>query len=164
LPFPIRAGICRNRRCLGWIYDVINGFFFPARDMFSRCGARRETTKVKRLLALVRHSPAIVGSPSAFLLAVTSCVVWVVLGPFFDWSDAWLVLPATATSIGAFLLVFLLQYTQNRDTRVLQLKLDELIRGLADARTHLVRLEHVSDEELERIEREFSRIREEEAT
>jgi low affinity Fe/Cu permease len=114
---------------------------------------------MKLLLALVRRAPSLVGSPWAFTLAVTACIVWLVLGPVFDWSDAWLVLPATATSIGAFLMVFLLQYTQNRDTRVLQLKLDELIRGLAEARTHLVRLEHVSDEELERIEQEFATLR-----
>ena len=117
---------------------------------------------MKRLLAFVRHSPGVVGSPWAFTLASVSCVVWLALGPVFGWSDAWLVLPATATSIGAFLMVFLLQYTQNRDTRVLQLKLDELIRGLAEARTHLVRLEHVSDEELERIETEFAKLREDE--
>ena len=114
---------------------------------------------MRQLLAVVRRSPGVVGSPWGFLLAVLSCVVWLALGPIFDWSDSWLVLPATATSIGAFLLVFLLQYTQNRDTRVLQLKLDELIRGLAEARTHLVRLEHVSDEELEKIEGEFARLR-----
>lgn len=115
---------------------------------------------MNRLLTFARHAPALVGSPWAFTLATAGCILWLALGPLFDWSDAWLVLPATATSIGAFLMVFLLQYTQNRDTRVLQVKLDELIRGLADARTHLVRLEHVSDEELERIESEFTRLRE----
>jgi low affinity Fe/Cu permease len=112
------------------------------------------------LLMLVRRSPAVVGSPWAFVLAVASIVLWLALGPVFDWSDAWLVLPATATSIGAFLIVFLIQYTQNRDTRVLQLKLDELIRGLADARTHLVQLEHMSDDELAEMEREFALLRE----
>lgn len=69
-------------------------------------------------------------------------------------------LPATATSIGAFLVVFLIQYTQNRDTAAMQLKLDELIRGLVDARTHLVGLEHLSDEEFAEIAQEFARLRE----
>jgi low affinity Fe/Cu permease len=67
--------------------------------------------------------------------------------------------PATVTSVGAFLLVLLLQYTQNRDTRAIQLKLDELIRSLDHARTQLVRLEQLSDEELAQIEEEFQEIR-----
>jgi low affinity Fe/Cu permease len=83
------------------------------------------------------------------------------VGPAFGFSDAGLVLPATATSIGAFLLVLVLQSSQNRDTRAVQLKLDELIRGLQEARTGLVRLEDLSDQELDEIETEFSRLREE---
>ena len=69
--------------------------------------------------------------------------------------------PATVTSVGAFLLVLLLQYTQNRDTRAIQLKLDELIRSLDRARTQLVRLEQLSDEELAEIESEFQELRSE---
>lgn len=65
-------------------------------------------------------------------------------------------------SIVALLLVVLLQYSQNRDTRVLQLKLDELIRGVGEARTHLVRLEQLSDEEIERIEQEFQELHDDE--
>ena len=65
------------------------------------------------------------------------------------------------TSVGAFLLVLLLQYTQNRDTRAIQLKLDEVIRAVGEARTRLIRLEHLSDEELDKIEEEFVRLREE---
>jgi low affinity Fe/Cu permease len=112
------------------------------------------------LLRLARRSPDIVGSPWAFLLAILSMVLWLALGPFVGFSDAWLVFPATATSIGAFLIVFLIQFSQNRDMTVVQLKLDELIRGLAEARTHLVGLEHRSDEELAQVAREFTRLRE----
>jgi low affinity Fe/Cu permease len=65
------------------------------------------------------------------------------------------------TSVGAFLLVLLLQYSQNRDTRAIQLKLDEVIRALDEARTTLVRLEHLPDEELDRIEEEFASLRDE---
>ena len=115
---------------------------------------------MKWLLRVARSSPDIVGSPLAFLLAAISIVLWLAIGPFVDYSDAWLVFPATATSIGAFLIVFLIQYSQNRDMAVVQLKLDELIRGLADARTHLVGLEHLSDEELELVTQEFKRLRE----
>ena len=115
---------------------------------------------MKLLLRIARRSPDVVGSPWAVLIAGLSVVVWLALGPAFDFSEAWLVLPATVTSIGAFLIVFLIQFSQNRDMAVVQLKLDELIRGLADARTHLVGLEQASDEELAELTQEFRRLRE----
>ncbi len=114
-----------------------------------------------RIQGVTRRAPEIVGSPWILLGACAATVVWLVVGPAFGFSDAWLVLPATATSIGAFLLVLVLQYSQNRDTRAVQLKLDELIRGLREARTGLVRLEDLSDQELDEIETEFSRLRDE---
>jgi low affinity Fe/Cu permease len=116
---------------------------------------------VKLLLRFARRSPDVVGSPLAFLLAAVSVILWLGVGPLVGFSDAWLVFPATATSIGAFLIVFLIQYSQNRDMAVVQLKLDELIRGLAEARTHLVGLEHRSDEELAQVAQEFTRLRQE---
>jgi low affinity Fe/Cu permease len=112
------------------------------------------------LLRFARRSPEFVGSPWAFLLATVSVLVWLAVGPFVGFSDAWLVFPATATSIGAFLIVFLIQFSQNRDIAAVQLKLDELIRSLADARTHLVGLENLTDEELAEVAREFARLRE----
>jgi low affinity Fe/Cu permease len=115
---------------------------------------------MKLLLRIARRSPDLVGSPWAFLLASLSIVLWLALGPFVGFSDAWLVLPATATSIGAFLIVFLIQFSQNRDIAAVHLKLDELIRGLADARTHLVGLEHRTDEELAEVAQEFAQLRE----
>jgi low affinity Fe/Cu permease len=123
--------------------------------------ADAEKDPVKLLLRLVRRSPDVVGSPWALLLSIACVLVWLAIGPLVDFSDAWLVFPATATSIGAFLVVFLIQYTQNRDTAAMQLKLDELIRGLTDARTHLVGLEHLSDEEFAEIADEFDRLRRE---
>jgi low affinity Fe/Cu permease len=115
---------------------------------------------MKLLLRFARRSPDLVGSPWAFVLAVASIVLWLGVGPFVGFSDAWLVFPATATSIGAFLIVFLIQFSQNRDNAVVQLKLDELIRGLDAARTSLVGLEHHSDEELAEVAREFRHLRE----
>jgi low affinity Fe/Cu permease len=111
--------------------------------------------------SFARRVPEWVGSPFAFLASVVGVLVWLALGPAFDWSGGWVLWPATLTSVGAFLLVLLLQYSQNRDTRVLQLKLDELLRGVEQTRTGLVRLESLSDDELERIEAEFRRLREE---
>ena len=111
---------------------------------------------IRRLAA---RAPGVIGSPWTFAAAVTVTIVWVATGPVFDWSGEWILWPATVTSVGAFLLVLLLQYTQNRDTRAIQLKLDELIRSLTEARTRLVRLEHMSDEELAQIEEEFRELR-----
>jgi low affinity Fe/Cu permease len=108
---------------------------------------------------LARRSPDVVGSPWAFLGSMALLVGWLASGPFFGFSGNWLLIPATATSVLAALLVLLLQYSQNRDTRSIQLKLDELIRGLGDARTDLVRLEELSDDELEEIQQEFRELR-----
>jgi low affinity Fe/Cu permease len=105
------------------------------------------------------RAPEIVGAQWTFPVLVLATVVWLALGPLFDFSGDWLLVPATATSILAFLLVALLQYSQNRDTRAIQLKLDELIRSLGEARTDLVRLQELSDEELDALEDEFRRLR-----
>jgi low affinity Fe/Cu permease len=112
------------------------------------------------LQRIAQRSPAVVGSPWSFLGVLAGVVIWLAVGAFFGFSGNWLLIPATATSVGAVILVVLLQYTQNRDTRAIQLKLDELIRGLGEARTHLVRLEQLSDEELDELEREFRKLRE----
>lgn len=116
-----------------------------------------------RLRATARLAPEVVGSPWTFLAILATVAGWAVAGSIAGWSGGWVLWPATITSVGAFLLVVLLQYSQNRDTRALQLKLDEVIRALAAARTQLVRLEHLSDEELAEIEQEFERLREDEA-
>jgi low affinity Fe/Cu permease len=116
---------------------------------------------IRLLCRLAARTPTLVGSPWAFLSMLALTVLWLASGPLFHWSGGWVLWPATVTSVGAFLLVLLLQYSQNRDTRAIQLKLDELIRGLGDARTHLVRLEQLSDEELDQIEDEFRALRDE---
>jgi low affinity Fe/Cu permease len=111
------------------------------------------------LLRLVRGAPDVIGSPYAFAGAVAAVLFWLLVGPIMRFSSGWLVLPATVTSIGAFVVVFLIQYSQNRDTRVIQIKLDEIIRALEESRTDLVRAENRSDEELARIEEEFEKLR-----
>jgi low affinity Fe/Cu permease len=99
-----------------------------------------------------------VGSPWAFVLACGVIVVWAVTGPLFHFSDTWQLVINTATTIVTFLIVFLIQNTQNRDTKAIHLKLDELLRGVSGARTSLVDLEHLSDEELEQLQKEFERL------
>jgi len=118
-----------------------------------------EPRPVTRLLrAVARIAPAAVGSQAAFLVVLAATLVWLAVGPSTGFSDGWLLVPSAVASILALLLVVLLQYSQNRDTRALQLKLNELIRSLAEARTDLLRLEHLSDEELAALETEFERL------
>ena len=100
-----------------------------------------------------------VGSYWAFLIALLTIVVWALTGPYFNYSDTWQLFINTGTTIVTFLMVFLIQNTQNRETRIVSLKLDELLRGVEGARTGLVELDHMSDEDLERVRQEFARLR-----
>ncbi len=100
-----------------------------------------------------------VGSSWAFILAVVIIFVWGATGPMFHYSDTWQLVINTGTTIITFLMVFLIQNTQNRDAKAIHLKLDELIRAVEGARTHLVELEELSDEELERLQKQFTRLR-----
>jgi low affinity Fe/Cu permease len=104
-----------------------------------------------------------VGSPWMFVGALAVIVVWGMTGSFFHFSDTWQLVINTSTTIVTFLMVFLIQNTQNRDAEAIQLKLNELIRAVAQARTSLVDLEEMSDEELERLHEEFRRLRERES-
>jgi low affinity Fe/Cu permease len=102
----------------------------------------------------------LVGSAWAFFVALFVVLVWAVTGPLFEFSDTWQLVINTGTTIVTFLMVFLIQNMQNRDAMTIQLKLDELIRASAHARNRMIDLEHVPDEELERLRQEFARLRE----
>jgi low affinity Fe/Cu permease len=102
----------------------------------------------------------IVGSPAAFFIALLLLVVWMVSGPVFHFSDTWQLVINTATTIITFLMVFLIQNTQNRESKALHLKLDELIRSIKGARNTMVNLEELSDDELEQLQKQFRRISE----
>jgi low affinity Fe/Cu permease len=102
----------------------------------------------------------IVGSPWAFLIALLLTIAWAVSGPFFGFSDTWQLVINTASTISTGLIVFLIQNTQNRDAKAIHLKLDELLRAVKDARTGMVDLEDMSDEELKRLQEEFKDLRE----
>lgn len=99
------------------------------------------------------------GSPWAFLAALAGVVIWALLGPVFKFSDTWQLTAGTICSIIPTLMVFLIQNMQNRDSKAMQLKLDELIRATAEARNTLIQLESLSDAELETLETEFQRVR-----
>jgi low affinity Fe/Cu permease len=102
----------------------------------------------------------VTGSPWAFIVAVTILLIWAVTGPIFHFSDTWQLVINTSTTIVTFMMVFLIQNTQNRDSRALHLKLDEIIRSIAAARNTLIDLEDLSDEDIERIQAEFKRLNE----
>src|ERR1700751_1534022 len=99
-----------------------------------------------------------VGSPWAFVIAIVVVIAWAVSGPVFHYSDTWQLVINTGTTIITFLIVFLIQNTQNRESRVVRLKLDELLRGLQGARTAFVSLDKMTDAELDEIEKEFERL------
>jgi low affinity Fe/Cu permease len=101
----------------------------------------------------------VVGRPQAFLVAITIVVVWAITGPVFHFSDTWQLVINTGTTIVTFLMVFLIQNTQNRDAHAVHLKLDELIRANKHARNSLLALEAMSDEELARLQGEFEGMR-----
>src|SRR5881227_609893 len=106
-----------------------------------------------------RHSAIALGSAWAFAGAVLVILVWILTGPMFHFSDTWQLVINTATTIVTFLMVFLIQNTQNRDAKAVHLKLDEVIRALKDARNELVDLEDLSDEDLKKLEKQFQRKR-----
>jgi low affinity Fe/Cu permease len=100
----------------------------------------------------------LVGSPWAFILGLAVIAVWGATGPVFHYSDTWQLIINTSTTIVTFLMVFVIQHTQNRDAKAIHLKLDELIRGVQGARTEMVALETCTDEELAAFQKEFERL------
>jgi low affinity Fe/Cu permease len=123
-------------------------------------GRMREYNDMKRLFRdFAQRIAEIVGSPWAFFSAVLVTLVWGLTGPHFRYSDTWQLVINTGTTIITFLMVFLIQSTQNRDSKALHLKLDELIRAVGSARNTLVNLENCTDEELASLEEEFKKLR-----
>ena len=102
----------------------------------------------------------ITGRPLTFLLALASIVVWAMLGPFFGFSDTWQLVINTATTIITFLMVFLIQNTQNRDSEAIQVKLDELLRVTDGAHVALLDLEELDEKEFQKICRQYRRLAE----
>ena len=100
------------------------------------------------------------GSSWAFMAAVAVVLAWAATGPLFGFSDTWQLVINTGTTIVTFLMVFLIQNAQNRDAKALHLKLDELIHAVKEARNELIDVEDLTDEEIERLQREFARLRE----
>ena len=118
-----------------------------------------ETKRTWHFYNLARHASTMAGTPLTFFAACTIVLVWGVTGPLFGYSDTWQLVINTGTTIVTFLMVFLLQNSQNRDARALHLKLDELLRSVKPARNRLIDLESCTDEEIEQLERQFRAFR-----
>lgn len=101
-----------------------------------------------------------VGSPWLFIVALAVVLAWALTGPLFNFSNTWQLVINTGTTIVTFLMVFVIQNTQNRDAHAMHLKLDELLRAMHDARNEMIDLEHCTDEQLARYEAEFKRLKE----
>ena len=123
----------------------------PERDLFCRI---RDSFR-----HFARKASAVLGSAWAFIGALVIIGVWGLTGPMFHFSDTWQLIINTGTTIVTFLMVFLIQNTQNRDAKAMHLKLDELIRAVHGARNRLVDLEALSDEELKKLEDQFKNLR-----
>jgi low affinity Fe/Cu permease len=98
------------------------------------------------------------GRPTAFALAVGVVIAWAVTGPFFGFSDTWQLVINTGTTIVTFLMVFLIQSTQNRDTEAIQVKLDEIIRAIGNAKNELLDLEELEEEDLDTIRKSYTEL------
>jgi len=111
-----------------------------------------------RFSYLARRIAVLAGRPVVFLAAVVSILLWALSGPLFGFSDTWQLVVNTTTTIVTFLMVFLIQNTQNRDTAAIQLKLDELIRATQGAHNALLNLEEIDEEQFERYRRSYEKL------
>jgi low affinity Fe/Cu permease len=110
-----------------------------------------------------RSSADAMGSPLMFCIAIASILIWGATGPVYGYSDTWQLVINTATTIVTFLMVFVIQNTQNRDSKSIHLKLDELLRGVTGARTGLMQLEHLTDDQLDELRQQFERLQKRES-
>ena len=108
-----------------------------------------------------KETSRLAGRPTTFIVAALIIVVWALSGSYFGYSDTWQLVINTGTTIVTFLMVFLIQATQNRDTEALHLKLDEIIRAMKGARNSFINLEELDEEELLKLHEEYSRLADE---
>jgi low affinity Fe/Cu permease len=117
----------------------------------------RTTSRFGRLARLTAHA---MGQPVAFGTALAIIILWAISGPIFGFSDTWQLIINTGTTIITFLMVFIIQNTQNRDAEAMHIKLDELIRAMDQAQNALLNLEELEEEDLERIRADYLRLAE----
>ena len=112
----------------------------------------------KQFIQFATHTAKVAGKPWTFLLCLAVVTGWAVTGPIFAFSESWQLVINTGTTIVTFLMVFLIQNTQNRESQALQVKLDELIRAVSGARNSLIDLDQLSDEELTRVQGHYAAL------
>ena len=117
----------------------------------------RATSRFGRLARLTAHA---MGQPAAFGTALAIIILWAISGPIFGFSDTWQLIINTGTTIITFLMVFIIQNTQNRDAEAMHIKLDELIRAMDQAQNALLNLEELEEDDLERIRADYLRLAE----
>ena len=117
----------------------------------------RTTSRFGRLARVTAHA---MGQPAAFGTALAIIILWAISGPIFGFSDTWQLIINTGTTIITFLMVFIIQNTQNRDAEAMHIKLDELIRAMDQAQNALLNLEELEEEDLERIRADYLRLAE----
>ena len=120
----------------------------------------RPTQKISWFTRYARWAARMTGRPATFVIAVAIILIWAISGPIFRFSDTWQLVINTGTTIVTFLMVFLIQNTQNRDTEALQVKLDELIRAIDGADNSLLNLEELEEEQLDRIRSNYEKLAE----
>jgi low affinity Fe/Cu permease len=119
---------------------------------------RKQQIKQGLFYQVARKTSEAVGSPSASISAVAVIIIWASLGPFFKFSDTWQLVINTGTTIITFLMVFLIQNSQNRDAKAVQIKLDELIRSIDSARNEIIDVEDSSEQDLKNLQKDFSKL------
>jgi low affinity Fe/Cu permease len=117
---------------------------------------RNQRSQQSFFYKLARKTSEAVGSPFASISAVTVIIIWALTGPIFKFSDTWQLVINTGTTIVTFLMVFLIQNSQNRDAKAVQIKLDELIRAIDSARNEIIDVEDSSEQELQKLQQDFS--------
>jgi len=119
---------------------------------------KKRLTKTSAFTRFAKWAARATGRPGAFIGAALIIVLWGLTGPIFDFSDTWQLVINTGTTVITFLMVFLIQNTQNRDTEAMQIKLDELIRSVESAQNTLLDLEELDEDELDRIRAEYEEL------
>jgi low affinity Fe/Cu permease len=119
------------------------------------------STPAKGFHVFATSSANWVGSKWAFVSALLVVIIWLLCGPYFHYSDTWQLVINTGTTVVTFLVVFLIQNTQNRDARAIHLKLDEIIKAMDQAQNEMIDIEHLSDEELQKLANKYQRVRQE---
>ena len=114
-------------------------------------GRTRRSLAERLFTRLATSAAHVAGQPLAFAVVAMLILFWILSGPIFNWSDSWQLIVNTGTTIVTFLMVFLIQNSQNRDAAALQAKLDEVIRSISDARNEFIGIEHLTDSEIETI-------------